>query len=193
MEEEAEVLDASGWQTSDVKYYGDKTRSLIISGEIDTETSKGICSQILHLSRMNPIAPIQIFLNSRGGSIIDSLAIYDMIKASSCPVRIVVVGACYSAANIILAAGEVRLANPNSLFYFHPVSIDYNAVCSPAEMEALDKLYEWSHSKMELVVRKASKLDTNIWDTVFKDKTFYLTVEEAKQYNLIDDIIEYSS
>ena len=81
-------------------------RILSIEGVINADTANEFRKQILYLNRMSTVEPIIICINSPGGEISQGLMMYDIIRGSVAPVKLVCTGEAYSMAAILLACGK---------------------------------------------------------------------------------------
>lgn len=88
-----------------------KERIIILTGEIDDAMSSSICAQLLYLASISK-DPIQMYINSPGGSVSAGLAIYDVMKYISCEIATIGMGMCASMAAVLLCAGEKVNAVP---------------------------------------------------------------------------------
>jgi ATP-dependent Clp protease, protease subunit len=95
-----------------------QTILLIPDGSIGSQTFSQFIAQIKFLEAQNPKF-IQIILNSGGGDVYSSLAIYDAIMECKVPVVIKSYGQCMSAAMLIMQAADLRVSSPNCTFMMH--------------------------------------------------------------------------
>jgi len=100
-----------------------RERIIFLTGLIETDMASLIVAQMLFCESESR-RPIQLYINSPGGSVSAGMAVYDTIKFISCPVHTIVVGQAASMASLILAAGEPghRHALPNSSIMVHQPS-----------------------------------------------------------------------
>ena len=97
-----------------------KTRSVLLSGEIDKESADTIIKQLLVLDGESS-EPIKLFINSPGGDVDAGYAIYDMVRFIKAPVTMIGMGLVASAAVLVLLAvpSERRIGLPNSTYLIH--------------------------------------------------------------------------
>lgn len=81
-----------------------KERIIILTGEIDDAMASSITAQLLYLNSLGN-APIQMYINSPGGSVTAGLAIFDIMNFINCDVSTICMGICASMAAILLCAG----------------------------------------------------------------------------------------
>lgn len=98
------------------------TRSLYLepgdSGEVDQDTSSKLIKGLKILEK-DCSEYISLYINSPGGSVVDGLAIYDIIKQSKCQINGYVYGECSSIASIVLQACDYRISSGNATFLLH--------------------------------------------------------------------------
>jgi len=168
-------------------------RILAIWGEINSHASRQYVESLLGLAMQDPCSPIEVWINSPGGNLIDALAVYDVMQYIPCPIHTVGIGMVMSAAVLLVAAGErgFRSALPNTRFMVHQVR--YSSGGSTTDMAtiqeealAMQKVYAntlASHSRIpEGIVKKI----------LAENKDHYLVPEQAVKYGFIDRIKEYA-
>jgi ATP-dependent Clp protease protease subunit len=179
------------WDSRTVTYYGNNTRSILVSGEINQELANTVGSQLRQLASESD-EPISVFINTWGGGLIDSLVIYDTIKSIKPPVITIVVGCCYSGGLVILSAGDLRLATKHSRFFYHQPTLTELEINSSESLASVTQMYKWSQKTMDRVLRTRAKMGRNSWRKMFKNKTEKpFSVKKALEFNFIDDVIEY--
>jgi ATP-dependent Clp protease protease subunit len=167
-----------------------KDRVIFINGDFDEHMANIIVAQLLWLEANDCDAPINLYVNSCGGSISAMLTIYDTMNYIKCPVGTVGYGTVASAATFIVAAGEPgqRFALPNTEFMIHELSSG-----------AQGKYTDINNSHKHLKRLHETLIDGYVKSTGQKKKKliedmkvdFYMTAEEARDYGskgLIDDI-----
>lgn len=183
--------EIESWQANELKYFGPTTRAISFFNDITRESSLHLVSQLLHLEEEDGEAPVTLYLNTGGGSMIDGLAIYDTIVNLSCPVLIYVTGLCASAGLMVLCAGDCRIATESSTFYYHEPVLEEARINSSKELDELQKYYTFCKEKMNKIIRSKTKLKKKKWESLFENKTaYYLSAGEALGINLIDKIAE---
>lgn len=164
-----------------------KTRSLLISGEINKDLADKFVKDLLILENESN-QPVKVFINSPGGDVDAGYAIYDMIRFVSCPVIIIGMGLVASAASLILLAvdKEHRIGLPNSSYLIHqPLSqMKGNATEIEIHAQQLDKIKK----KINEVISQATgkSLEEVTKDT---DRDYWLDAQQAVSYGLISRII----
>ena len=162
---------------------------IIFLGEDVNEHSMNLCiMQMLFLDREDPHMPIEFYINSPGGSVVDGLALYDVIHTISAPVNTTCVGTAASMGAILLTAGTgTRAALPNSRIMIHQVSSGARGTAADLriQMAETDKL---ENTLYKILAEKTGKTVKQIAKDC--DRDYYMSAEEAKAYGLIDAVIE---
>jgi len=168
-----------------------KDRIIYFGGEVDQHSMDLIIMQMLFLDREDSHLPIELYINSPGGSVVDGLALYDVIHTISAPVNTTCVGTAASMGAILLAGGTgTRAALPHSRIMIHQVSSGYRGTAADINIQVretnklYDQLLEILHKRTGQSIRKV-KADC--------DRDYYMSAEEAKAYGLIDSVIENKS
>jgi ATP-dependent Clp protease protease subunit len=168
-----------------------KDRIIYFGGEVDQHSMDLIIMQMLFLDREDSHLPIELYINSPGGSVVDGLALYDVIHTISAPVNTTCVGTAASMGAILLAGGTgTRAALPHSRIMIHQVSSGYRGTAADINIQVretnklYDQLLDILHKRTGQSIRKV-KADC--------DRDYYMSAEEAKAYGLIDSVIENKS
>ncbi|HZJ87719.1 MAG TPA: ATP-dependent Clp protease proteolytic subunit [Sphaerochaeta sp.] len=164
-----------------------KTRSILLSGEIDKESADQIIKQLLVLDGESS-EPIKLFINSPGGDVDAGLAIYDMVRFIKAPVTMIGMGLVASAAILVLLAvpAERRVGLPNSTYLIHQPMSGMRGVATAIEIHAqrLEKLRE----KLDhLIASETGKSVGEVTDNT--DRDYWMSADEAKAYGLLSTII----
>lgn len=164
-----------------------KERIIILTGEIDDPMSSSICAQLLYLSSIGN-EPIQMYINSPGGSVSAGLAIYDIMKYIPCDVSTICMGMCASMAAILLCAGTSgkRCALTNSEIMIHQPLGGMQGQAKDMEIAAQHMMNV--KERLYHILSTHTKQDKK---TIMKDcdRDNYMNAKEAIQYGLIDNII----
>ena len=164
-----------------------KTRTVLISGEINKEMAEKTIRQLLLMEDINP-DPIRVFIDSPGGDADAGYAIFDMIRFIKPEVWIIGMGLVASAAAIIQLASpkERRLGLPNSHYLIHQPLSGIRGVATDIEIHAkeLEKL-------RERINRLIADETGNPREQVEKDtdRDYWMTAAEAVNYGLISKVI----
>lgn len=164
-----------------------KTRTILLSGEINKDLSERTVRQLLLLEDMGD-DPIRIFIDSPGGDADAGFAIFDMIRFVKPQVWTIGMGLVASAASIIQLAApkERRLGLPNSHYLIHQPLSGIRGVATDIEIHAreLEKLRER--------INRLIALETGTdFAQVEKDtdRDYWMSAEEAVKYGLISRVI----
>jgi len=169
-----------------------KTRSIMLSGEINKESAEKIISQLLVLEADDSEKDIKIYINSPGGDVDAGYAIYDMVRFIEPKVIMIGAGLVSSAASLVLLAvpSEQRVGLPNSTYLIHQPMSGMKGVATAIEIysKQIDRLRE----KLDKVIADATNKSI---DQVKKDteRDHWLFSDEAKEYGLISRIVEKRS
>lgn len=164
-----------------------KERIIILTGEIDDTMSSSICAQLLYLSSIST-DPIQMYINSPGGSVTAGLAIYDIMKYIKCEVSTICMGICASMAAVLLCAGSKgkRSALTNSEIMIHQPLGGMQGQAKDMEIAA----QHMSRVKQRLYhILSTHTQQSN--DKIMEDcdRDYYMSAKEALSYGIIDHII----
>ena len=168
-----------------------KTRSLLLSGEINKDSADKLIKDLLVLEAESN-DPVRIFINSPGGDVDAGFAIYDMVRFVTCPVIMIGMGLVASAASLILLAvpAERRIGLPNSSYLIHQPLSEMKGNATDIEIHAMQ--LEKMKAKINCIIAEATgmSLDTVTADT---DRDHWLDAFEAQKYGLISRVVESRS
>ncbi len=164
-------------------------RIIFLGVPIDDYVANVIQAQLLYLESADPKQDIQIYLNTPGGSIYAGLGIYDTMQYINPTISTICTGMAASMGAILLCAGEAgrRTALPHARVMIHQPMGGTQGQASDIEIthREIQKL------KKELyeIIAKHSKKD---FKTIEKDgdRDYWMTAEEAKEYGMIDEILQ---
>ena len=108
-----------GIQCFDVRDQMLADRQIELAGPIDASSVACAARCLLHLQKCDPQAPVTLFINSPGGEVQSGLALYDVMRAISCPVHTVCIGTAASMAALLFVAGDRRDMLPHSRVMIH--------------------------------------------------------------------------
>jgi len=168
-----------------------KDRIIILGTPINDMVANSIIAQLLFLEHEDPEKDIYLYINSPGGVVTSALAIYDTMQFVKPDVVTIGLGMVASAAAILLAAGTKgkRMALPNTEILLHQVMGEAAGQATEIEITAKQILKIKARINEILAKHTGQPIEKIERDT---DRDFYLSAEEAKEYGLIDKIIEYS-
>jgi len=165
-----------------------KTRTILISGEINKKCAEKVVTQMLLLEADND-TPIKILIDSPGGDVDAGYAIFDMARFIKPDIYMIGMGLVASAAALILLAApkERRLGLPNSHYLIHQPLSGIRGVATEIEIHA--KEIEKTRQKINtLIAEETGKSIKQVGKDT--DRDFWLSAEEALDYGLISKIIK---
>lgn len=167
------------------------SRILFLGTEIDADVANIINSQLLYLQMDNKTAPINLYINTPGGSVYDGLSIYDTMNYIDCPVYTTCLGLAASMGSILLTAGEKghRGALPHSRIMIHEpmTGARPGTKCTDFLVEA-EELNKLRHELAEILSKHSGKEINLVKEDMKIDNWF--TPNEAVEYGLIDKVIK---
>ena len=167
-----------------------KDRIIFLGGAIDDNTANTIIAQLLFLESIDPKKDIMIYINSPGGSVTGTLAIYDTMQFVKCDIMTVCVGIAASGAALILASGKKgkRFALPNAEMMIHQLAVA-GVQGQASDIEISAKQIIKVKQKLNKILAKHTGQPINQIEKD-SDRDYYMTVQEAKDYGVVDEIIE---
>ncbi len=164
-------------------------RVIFLGTEINDYTANVLQAQLLYLDASDPGKDINVYINSPGGSVYAGLGIYDTMQFISSKVATICTGMAASMAAVLLVAGEegMRSALPHSRVMIHQPLGGAQGQASDIEITAR----EIQKLKKELYTIIANHSHTD-YDKVWadSDRDYWMTAEEAKEYGMIDNILQ---
>jgi ATP-dependent Clp protease protease subunit len=166
-----------------------KDRIIFLGTEIDDAAANTIIAQLLFLEASDPDKDIYIYINSPGGSVSSTIAIYDTIQYIKSAVSTICVGLAASGAALILASGTKgkRFALTNSRIMLHQPLGGAQGQVTDIEIQTRELKRIKDTLNQILTYHTGQTLEKVEKDT---DRDFYLTAQESKEYGLIDEVIK---
>ena len=161
---------------------------MFLGGPIVDPAANVVIAQLLFLESQDPKADIKLYINSPGGSVTAALAVYDAMQYVKPDVSTICVGLAASAAAVLLAAGAKgkRFALPNAEILLHQVMGGTEGQAVEIKIEA-EHILRVKQRINEILARNTRQPFSKIEKDT--DRNFYMDVEEAKKYGVIDEII----
>lgn len=166
-----------------------RERIIFLSEEVDDGIANAIVAYLLYLDSEDQTKPIYIYINSPGGSVTAGMAIYDTMQHIKSEIVTICVGMAASMGAFLLAAGGKgkRLALPHARIMIHQPLGGSRGQASDIEIEAKEILRIRQQLDRILADRTGQPLDKIQKDT---DRDFFMSAAEAKEYGLIDKVID---
>ena len=165
-------------------------RIVFLGTPVTDDVANLIVAQLLHLESEDPDKDISLYINSPGGSVYSGLAIYDTMQFIKPDVQTICVGIAMSMGALLLAGGAdgKRMSLPNSKILIHQVSSAFQGQATDIEIHAKEIIDV--RRRLDEILAKHTKQDL---EKVAKDteRDYFMSAEEAKEYNLVDRVIEH--
>jgi ATP-dependent Clp protease, protease subunit len=165
-------------------------RIIFLGQEVTDSLANNIVAVMLYLDSEDNSKPINLYINSPGGSVTAGMAIYDTIQYIKSPVVTICVGLAASMGAFLLAAGAPgkRLALPHARIMIHqPLGGTGRRQATDIEIEA-NEIIRIKHKLNEILAQRSNQPIEKIEKDT--DRDYYLSAAEAKEYGLIDRVIE---
>jgi ATP-dependent Clp protease, protease subunit len=166
-----------------------RERIVFLVGPVNDQTANVVVAQMLFLESENPDKEIFLYINSPGGSVSAGLSVYDTMQFIKPDVSTLCMGMAASMGAFLLAAGTKgkRLALPNSRIMIHQPSGGAQGQASDIEIQAREILRLRETLNQILADRTGQNLDKIKADS---ERDYFMSAPEAKDYGLIDQVIE---
>ena len=164
-------------------------RIVYVGTEIDDGVANVVIAQLLHLESESPETPINLYLNSPGGSVTAMLAIYDTMQFVRSPVATTCVGQAASGAAVLLAAGAEgqRSVLPHPRVVLHQPSGGGQGTLPDLALQAKEIVRLRAEMESILARHTGRDVETLRRDT---DRDLVLTAGEAVSYGLVDEVLD---
>ena len=165
-------------------------RIVFLGTPITEDIANLTVAQLLHLESEDPDKDISLYINSPGGSVYAGLAIYDTMQFIKPDVQTICVGVAMSMGALLLAGGArgKRMTTPNSKILIHQGSAGFSGQPTDIEIQAREVI-----SLKRLMEEIMSKHTSQTIEKVSADmeRDYYMTSAEAREYGIIDRVIEH--
>jgi len=164
-------------------------RILFLGQEVTDSIANSLVASMLYLDSDDPTKPIYLYINSPGGSVTAGMAIFDTMQYIKCDVVTICVGLAASMGSFLLAAGTKgkRLALPHSRIMIHQPSGGTRGQATDIQIEAKEIMrirHQLNGIYADNTGNPIEKIEKDM------DRDFFMSAEEAKEYGLIDSVIE---
>jgi ATP-dependent Clp protease, protease subunit len=185
------IMAARDYQRQRMMTIGDlllENRIIFLQGEIYDGNANEVVMKMLFLQSENRKKDIHFYINTPGGSVTATLAIYDTMQILSCPVATYCIGIAASGGSVLLAGGTKgkRFALPHANVMIHQPWGQVGGQVSDIEIQA-NEILRKREILNEILARHCGQSVEQLAKDTDRDK--YYTAEEAKAYGLVDDIL----
>jgi len=166
-----------------------KDRILVLGRMVDDEVANSLVAQMLYLSSEEPEKDITMYINSPGGSVSAGMAIFDAMQFIPCDVQTICYGVAASMGAFLLGAGTKgkRKALPNSRIMIHQPMGGAQGQAADIAIQAREILFVKNMLNSYMAEYTGQSVDKIVKDT---DRDYFLTPVEAKEYGIIDEVIQ---
>ena len=185
------VIEKSGREERAMDIYSRllKDRIVFLGSQVNDEVANAIVAQLLFLQSDDPKSDIHLYINSPGCSVTAGLAIYDTMQFVTCDVATYCIGQCASMGAVLLTAGAKgkRRALPNSRIMIHQPLAGMEGTAEEIMIHA--KEFRFIKQRLNMILQKhtGQPLDKIEEHT---DRDNFMAAEVARQYGLIDEVID---
>ena len=165
-----------------------ENRIILLQGEIHDGNANELVMKLLYLQSENRRKPIHFYINSPGGSVSATLAIYDTMQISTCPVSTYCVGLAASGGAVLLAGGTKgkRFALPHAKVMIHQPYGQVGGQVSDIEIQA-DEIFKTREVLNRILAQHTGQPIERIAKDTDRDR--YLSATEAKDYGIVDGVL----
>ncbi|KVH95120.1 ATP-dependent Clp protease proteolytic subunit 4, chloroplastic-like [Cynara cardunculus var. scolymus] len=169
-----------------------RERIVFLGTQIDDFVADAIISQLLLLDAQDPTRDIRLFINSTGGSLSSSMAIYDVLKLVRADVSTIALGISASTASIILGGGTKgkRLAMPNTRIMIHQPLGGASGQAIDVEIQAREMMHN-KDNVTKIIAESTGRSYEQVQKDIDRDR--YMSPIEAVEYGIIDGVIDEDS
>ena len=166
-----------------------KERVIFLGDEVNSATANIVVAQLLHLAYEDPKKDIKLYINSPGGSVYDGLAIIDTMNYIEPDVQTIGIGLQASMGAMLLSCGTKgkRFALPNARIMIHQPSSGTEGKITDQEIALREGIY-LKKVLAEMMAKNTGKPVAQIEKDMDRDN--WMSAQEAKEYGLIDEVIE---
>lgn len=164
-------------------------RIILLSEDVNDQTASLIVAQLLYLESQDPDQDIKFYINSPGGSVTAGMAIYDTMQYVKPDVSTICIGLAASMGAFLLSSGEKgkRFVLPNAEVMIHQPSGGSRGQATDIQIQAEQILKTKDNLNRILAENTGQPLEKVIKDS---DRDYFMDAKEAKEYGLVDAIIE---
>lgn len=166
-----------------------KDRIIFLGTPIDDHIANVIIAQLIFLEADDPGQDIFLYINSPGGIVTSGMAVYDTMQYIKCDIQTICIGQAASMGAVLLAAGAKgkRHALPNVRVMIHQPSGGFQGQASDIEIQSRE-IRKMRDRLDEILAKHTGQTKDKI--SADSDRDFFMTSEEAKDYGIVDAVIE---
>jgi ATP-dependent Clp protease protease subunit len=166
-----------------------ENRIVFLVGEISYARAAEVIMKMLYLDNLKRTSEISLYINSPGGSVDDTMAIYDTIRFVGSPVATYCIGRAQSGAALVLAAGTIgkRFALPHAKVMIHQPWGGITGQASDIKIQT-EEILKAKKVLNEILAKHTGQPIERIKAEIERDR--YMTAQEAKEYGLIDEVLQ---
>ena len=164
-----------------------ENRIIFFSEAIDPDSATRLISKILILNHEDSSQPINIYINSPGGDVTSTFAIYDAVRQSKADVHTTVVGQASSGASIIAVAGKKRFILQHAYIMIHQAHGSCQGQLT--DIQRITKHYELHSVRLCDIYMKHTNIKSEQEVKELLDRDTYIYPEEAMKMGFVDEIL----
>ena len=167
-----------------------ENRVIFLIGEINQASAARVMMQMLYLENQKKGQDIQLYINSPGGAVDDTLAIYDTMQFIASEVATFCIGRAYSGGAVLLCSGQKgkRHILPHAKVMIHQPYGGVTGQTSDIQIQA-EQIIKAKHTLAEIIAKHTGQDVEKVVADGERDK--YFTADEAKEYGLVDEVFEH--
>lgn len=167
-----------------------ENRIVFLEGVIDDVTANNIVMKLLYLQSEKRSQEINLYINSPGGYVSSTMAIYDTLQFLDAPVATYAIGLVASGAALLLAGGskDKRFSLPHAKIMLHQPAGEVGGQAADIEIAVKEVLRD-KDMLIGLFAKHTGQSPEKIREETERDR--YFTAQEAKDYGLVDEVLEH--
>ncbi|HED52666.1 MAG TPA: ATP-dependent Clp protease proteolytic subunit [Phycisphaerales bacterium] len=167
-----------------------ENRIVFLVGEINQSSAARVMMQMLYLENQKRGQDISLYINSPGGAVDDTLALYDTMRFLASPIATYCIGRAYSGAAVLLAAGEKgkRFILPHAKVMIHQPYGGVTGQAADIKIQA-EQIIKMKRGLNEIIAKATGQTFEKVTEDAERDK--YFSAIEAKEYGLVDEVLEH--
>ncbi len=167
-------------------------RIIFVGTPITDSVANIVIAQLLFLQKDNKNQEIQLYINSPGGYVSDGLAIYDTMQYLTCDIATYCIGQAMSMGALLLTAGTKgkRFALPHARVMLHQPSGGVGGTAADIERHT-EEILKLRREMSEIIAKHTGQTVERVEED--SDRDFFLNAKEAKEYGLVDEVIQRPS